>query len=416
MQRLQQLTEKLLRKSEKYTKTDMVYLASGGFWLFLGHAVQTLGGLILVVAFANLLSKESYGTYQFVLAGATILSAFTLTGMTTALARAVARGSDGALRTAVVAQMRWSVGIAFAGAALSIYYYLNGNITLSLAFLVAGACSPFIEAFGLVNPYLVGKQRFRDIALLGFGRRLLPVFALIATLLLTRDPLHLIIVYFVTHAVSGGILYLTTIKRFKLPKTEEPEMILYSKHLSFLRTMSDMAGQADKVLVWVFLGAAPLAAYALAQFPVTHVQSLWRLARSLTFPKMNLVSFATLQEILPSKVRLFVLATAAVVVIYVLAAPFIFKLLFPGYPEAISISQVLALTLLAIPRSLYLQAFAAHEKKKEMYILSISQNLVRVASLAVLIPVWNLWGAVAGLLIANVYEMGMSYFLFRRAK
>ena len=44
----------LLRKSEKYTKTDMVYLFSGGSWLVVGQIISSVSALALAVLFANL--------------------------------------------------------------------------------------------------------------------------------------------------------------------------------------------------------------------------------------------------------------------------------------------------------------------------------------------------------------------------
>ena len=55
-----------LRKTEKYTKTDMVYLASGGFWLSIKTALSILIALSLSIAFANLLPKETFGEYKYI--------------------------------------------------------------------------------------------------------------------------------------------------------------------------------------------------------------------------------------------------------------------------------------------------------------------------------------------------------------
>jgi len=55
---------RLLRRSEKYFKTDMVYLAHGGFWLTLGQIISSAASFLLAIAFANLLPKETYGTYK----------------------------------------------------------------------------------------------------------------------------------------------------------------------------------------------------------------------------------------------------------------------------------------------------------------------------------------------------------------
>lgn len=407
---------RLLRWSEKYTKTDMVYLAHGGFWLICGHAFQIMSGLVLAIAFANLLSKETYGTYQFIMAGATVLGAFTLTGMSTALNRAVARGEDGALRAGFRAQLRWSLGIVLSGAALALYYFINGNNTLALSFLIAGSFAPFIEAFGLAQSYLYGKELFKESVLLGFGRRLLPVLSLIVTIFLTHNPVILILVYFASNTVAAGLAYRLVITRYHLPHSGEGDIVSYSKHLSVLRTISDLAGQADKVLVWMFLGAAPLAAYALAQFPVTHIQSITRLMRPLTFARLNQSSFPELKETLPRKVRVFFAAVAGGVAVYILAAPWIFSLLFPAYPESVLVSQLLVLTVLATPRTMYWQALAAHQKKREMYLISISQSVIKVVLLLIGIPVWGMWGAIAALLLAHIYDSIIIRIVFKRAQ
>jgi len=68
IERAKILTYKILRYSERYTQTDMVYFASGGFWLLLGQFISTISAFLLLIAFANFLPKEVFGTYQYILA------------------------------------------------------------------------------------------------------------------------------------------------------------------------------------------------------------------------------------------------------------------------------------------------------------------------------------------------------------
>ena len=89
-----------LRWSQKYTKTDMLYLASGSFWYVAGQVITSLSTLALAVAFANLVSPEVYGTYKYVLSLAGIFSIASLPGISTAIARAVARGNESVIHAA----------------------------------------------------------------------------------------------------------------------------------------------------------------------------------------------------------------------------------------------------------------------------------------------------------------------------
>src|SRR3989338_6258286 len=102
-------TYNFLRWTEKWLKTDMVYLTKGGFWLTAGQLFSSLSAFLLSIAFANLLPRETYGTYKYVLSIASLLSIPTLSGMTTSLAQAVAGCYDGSFIPALKARIKWGL-------------------------------------------------------------------------------------------------------------------------------------------------------------------------------------------------------------------------------------------------------------------------------------------------------------------
>src|SRR3989344_1043788 len=95
--------------SEGFFKADMVYVAKGNSWQMFGQIVTSLLSLSLIFVFANFLSKETYGTYRYILSLAGILNIFTLTGMNQSVSQAVANGKDGVLKTSVSYQLKWNV-------------------------------------------------------------------------------------------------------------------------------------------------------------------------------------------------------------------------------------------------------------------------------------------------------------------
>jgi O-antigen/teichoic acid export membrane protein len=89
---LKQKTIKILRWLQKYTRTDMVYVAKGGFWWIFGNVCVLLLSFVTMVAFSHWVPKEVFGAYQYILSTIAILSLFALPGMQSALVRAVAKG------------------------------------------------------------------------------------------------------------------------------------------------------------------------------------------------------------------------------------------------------------------------------------------------------------------------------------
>lgn len=397
-------------------KTDVQYLAKNGFWLTLGQGFRMASGLILLVAFTNLLPKESYGTYQFVMAAAGILGAFTLSGMGSAVTRATAQGHEGAFRYGFKIKLIWSTGIPIAAGAISLYYFLNDNTGLAMSFLIVGAFSPFLESFRLYRFYLRGKQLFRESELLGFLRQLIPVVVILIALFLTKDPVHLLAVYFASHTFAVGLVYFQVIHKYKPPIEKNLGMLNLSKHSSFLNIIGMIASNLDKLLIFHFLGAVPTAAYVLAQTPTVHIRKVLAILIEMTIPKLSKRDLAVLQKTLPRKALMFFFIILAVVAAYILAAPFLFSMFFPAYPESILLTQVMALVLLFYPRSIFSQSLVAHGLIREIYFSRLNISILRAVLLLALLPLYGIWGAVFATLISHSIAFLFTWYLFAHAK
>ena len=60
-------TKKFLLWSQKYTRLDMVYIASSGFWTTASFGINTLLSVGLTFVFANFIPKETYGLYKYIM-------------------------------------------------------------------------------------------------------------------------------------------------------------------------------------------------------------------------------------------------------------------------------------------------------------------------------------------------------------
>ncbi len=407
---------RLLRWSEKYTRTDMVYLASGGFWTAFNYSFGVLAGLITTIAFANLMDPTDYGTYQFVLSLTSIIGIFTLTGMGVAINRAVAQGHDGAFLYGLKAKLRWSIGITIAGGLLAGYYYLNDNQTLALSMLIAGALSPFFVSFRLYEHYLYGKKFFKHASILETIRKLFPTTAIITALLLTDNLIIIITTYFAGNTISYIICHYHVVKKYKPPLEIYTEGLNFSKHLSVMKIIGAIAGQADKILVWHFLGALAVATFSIAQLATKYSGGVLNAITGIALPKLATRDLPTLQKTLPRKVLLFSGVMSIFALSYIVIAPLAFPILFPLYPEAIPLTQLLALTLLFIPRSLYSKALHAHAQTRALYISNITLPIIKLTLLLLLLPTYGIWGAVYALLLSGLIETVVVYTLFKRAK
>jgi len=406
-----------LHRSEKYTKTDMAYLAKGGFWLTLGNVVSALSGFLLSITFANLLPKEIFGEYKYLLSITALLSITTLQGMSAAITKAIAQGQEGTFFLALKEKTKWGVSGALISLTIAGYYYFyNNQPPLAISFLIIAVFMPFMDTFSLFNHYLNGKKNFKDLAIYNIIIQIIAVGTMIATLLLTNKLYLIIASYFLSNTLMRLIFIIAIIKKIPAGAKEDPEMIKYGKHLSFLNILTPIIKQIDQIIIFNFIGTAALATYSLAIAPIKEIQALIKNIDPLSLPKLAQKDFSDIQKTLPKKmIKLFFIILLGVI-IYIIFIPFLFKIFYPRYLDAILYSRYLALNLLFYPFILLNTAFVAHAKQKEIYISTISSSILYLITLFLLTYFYGLRGVVANVLLNSLFGTIISLILFKKIK
>ena len=406
----------ILRWSEKYTKTDMLYLVKGSFWLVFSQVLTSAAAFLLAVAYANLLPKETFGIYKYIISISGILGILTLVGMNSAVAQAVARGFEGALRRSFLVQLKWGLLLFFAALAGSLYYFTKGNQVLAISFLIIGSFSPLLNSANTYSAFLNGKKDFKLISFYNILLVLGSNTIIFVTILLTKNPLFIVLAYFAGNTAITLFLYIRTLRVFKPNRKEDPATMSYGKHLSLNDAISGLALYLDGPLVFHFLGAANLAIYSFVKSPPEQIKGLFKNAGSLTLPKFSERTRDEIKQGMSRKIIVSTLGTVAAVAFYIILAPVVFKIFFPKYLDAVFYSQIYALSLIAISSIIPYTSLEAKLAKKELYIYNISTSAIQIGLLVPLIIYFGLLGAVLSKVISRFVNLAVSLILVRRLK
>jgi O-antigen/teichoic acid export membrane protein len=415
VERIKRAAYNALRKSERYTKTDMLYLTKGGSWLTAGHIVTSILAFITSIAFANLIEKETFGAYRFVLSIAGIMGVFSLSGMSIAATQAIARGFDNTLRAAFRETLVWSIPMFVISAGVGIYYYIRGDLVLALSLALIAFLNPLLLSAGLYNALLTGKKDFRSFFVYNSVRAAIPALAMVSILFMTDSVVWLVVTYFGTHTLVAMVLYLCAISRIPHSATVDNSALMYGKHLSAANMLAAVANHADKILLFHFLGAAEVAIYTFATIIPDQVKGLFKNVRPLALSKFSNRTKDDVKSGLVRKSLLLLAVTSVVTMLYMVAAPTLFTFAYPQYTEAIVLSQVYAFSILFMSGAFVAVLIESHKLVRIKYKLSIISSIVRlILSVALVIP-YGIWGAVIAVLLAELVTILLGFFFAYRA-
>lgn len=392
----------------------MVYLTKGGFWLTLSQVISSSSVLILAIAFANFLPKETFGIYKYILSIAAIISVFSLTGMNTAVTQAVARGYEGVLKKSFWIQIKWGLIMFAIGLAGSAYYFIHDNQTLAISFLIIGSFSVVLNSANTYSAFISGKKDFKSLSIYSISSVIFTSSILLLTMLLTKKPVPLILAYFISNTIATLFFYILTIKHFNPNHNYEQETISYGKHLSLINIPGVILSYFDNLLIFHFLGAADLAIYAIAIAPAEQIKGVFKNVINLALPKFSERSSSEIKENINHKVIVSGLILAIIVILYIVAAPLIFKIFFPKYDQSIFYSQIYALSAIAAVSLLPYSAIQSQMAKKQLYYINIFNPIIQIIIFAVFIYYWGIMGAVIGRIISRILNLFLSLIFLKK--
>lgn len=405
MERMQYRAIQALRWSEKYTKTDMVYLMQAGLWTNLNLVITTLLGLLLSIAFANFLSPQTYGMYQYLLSLAGVVTAFSLTGMNTAVGQAVSRGYEGTLRVVVRAQLQWAIVPSLVCLAVAGYYFWHGTLELGFGLVFIALLTPLVNLSGVYGAYITGKKAFRIHFYFTTGVSVFYYATMFVATLFVKDAAIFVLVNLATNALGALFVYWRTLKIFKPNDKVDSKAIPYGRHLSVLSTWISMLTQLDSILVFHFLGAAQLAVYSFATLIPERIGSLFNFLNTASLPKFANQPLEYIQQNIFPKIVRIVFAGAITTLVYVVVAPYLFHLLFPKYVSAIHYTEIYAPIIALMALVNFVQStLSAKRLIREIYIVSILQPILLVA---LQIPLLLSYG-VLGMIVARLISDGIA--------
>ncbi len=404
LSKLKYLVHQLLRWSEKYTKTDMVYFASSNFWINAGRVVSLGSGILLTVAFANLLTPEQFGTYKYVIAAAGFVGVFSLNGLATSVMRAVAQGKFNVIPAVFRTATLWTIPASFASLGVSAYYFIQGNNELGFAFLFIGATNSISSGIGSTKNVWGAARQFKLQTIVGLPKIFVPFLIILFTIIITKNITWILFAYFFSNILLSVLGYYFMLWWFSVKDSPKgvDETIRYGKQMTALGFFQIAGGQIDQLLLWHFTTPATLAIYALAIAPVNEAKSLLHNFSGIMFAKIANKTETQVHQTLPLRILQLTVVSIALTILYVAVVPFLFQYIFPKYMESVFVSQILAITILFQVSTVVDTYFIAHGEIKKRTGVILTAQAIRFALICILIPFFGLWGAVAAIILSEL--------------
>ncbi len=392
----------------------MVFLANGGFWSVIGQVSASAIALGLAVVVARFVPKDAYGSYKYILSFIAILSTFSLNGIGGAVLQSTAHGYRTALADGFRANLRWSVAVFLGALASGAYYLLHGNMTVGLGILFGGCLTPFFAGYNLYASFFAAEKDFRAVAWYGdILTNFIPAIAIGAVAWFAPQPLYLIVAYFVANTIAAAYAYERARKRYPaLNGRHDTGLISYGKHLSAMNILAGIASNIDQVLLFHYAGPVELAIYNFAIALPDQSKGPLKTLDSMLQAQFAKRSEEEIRSTMRHKVLFLSLFYVLMTSVYVILAPFIYRVFFPAYLDAVFYSQLYAMSILIFGLGPAASFFAIKRRIKEQYIINIASSVFQIGAMFVGIVWWGLLGLIIARVVARYVTTGFSYLLF----
>ncbi|MBP9772384.1 MAG: oligosaccharide flippase family protein [Candidatus Pacebacteria bacterium] len=405
----------IIKKFDTFFQLNTKKILGQASYLLGGHVVSNLLSFAVAVAAAHFISKDTYGTYRYILSIVSFVGAFSLTGLSTAIIRDVARGYDNIFKTSFIRSLIWSTPAFILGLGTGAWYLLNNNMVLGLSITLGSILFPVIQALLLYRSYLNGKKYYRALMKSNIAYSTVTSLAILATLFFNPTVTTLVVVYYVSNIVILFILKIVIQNKFKPNEEKDPENGKLEHHMSLMNMLDIGATQLDKIILFQIAGPIEVARYTFATMLPEQLRNIIKYIPTLSMPIFSDLPKETAKTKGLFLVKKLFLITIPIVVLYILVAPFAYKILFPAYTEVILYSQVFSLILI-FDGGISGAILKAQNQIKNLYWVNATSNIARIILLLVFGYMWGIWGVIVSRIAGRIISFLIAYILVLRMK
>lgn len=391
---------------------QLTTIAKNTTFIICGKIVTFALSFAFITGLANLTSKELAGSYAYVISILAITSITTLPGMATALTRSVARGHEGSIFPMMRLRIIWGSIGSFITALIGLFYFAKDAPILGWVFILAALLVSMTDTWSyLAFAFFQGKKEFKKSISLEVIYQALFSLPTLGILFITHNLIIIVISLLIFQTIAGILIYKTV---HPANTSTDPESIKFGFHLTAIGALRTIAMNIDRVIIWHILGPVVVAIYTFASTPFNKLEQLVPIDMIALPDLSNKKLTLELRRTLFKRMLLLMLLVVPVIIIGIILTPFVFKILFPTFPESIPLFQLLLTCLIFTPFTLLKTGFTAWNKKRELYITETLSPIVRITLMIIFGYTWGIYGIIGAIALSRLIEGIIISILFVR--
>ncbi|MDD3175228.1 MAG: oligosaccharide flippase family protein [Candidatus Nanoarchaeia archaeon] len=411
IKRAQAKFDSLLTEYSPRFGLDLNYFVKNGFWLNVSQFFNILKYFVLSIIFANFLTKNAFGEYNFIMSVLAIMSVIALPGMSNTIFKSVSEKFHGNYFLSLKKIFNYSLIGSLALIFVSAYYFFS-NFILASAFLFLAVIFPiYILCPQYVN-FFNGLKKFELQAKLSSFFNFISTLIIIGVVFYTNNILYILLSMILTQVLIQGYYTFFLVKKYIKNNNVDLKSVEFGKKISLSSAYSTVALRLDSLIVATLLGFEELAIYTIITVIPNQIKTMSSTFTPLFLPKLVENKNTTKKDIRRHFWRI-LLITSGLILVYVVCAKFIFQIFYPQYLAYWKWSALFSISILSFATTIQYAYFIKCNASKIINITTIVLSTYVMVGSFFWIYYFGIMGAIINKIIFRFlgfifYEIGLN--------
>lgn len=382
--------------------------------------VASLDGFFLNIILVRYLTIEDLGNYKIFFSVLNILIIFSINGLNTSVSRSVAKKYKRFFITGTKISSITSFLATFIMIILALTYYSDSGVKWPL--LYSCLFVPLYFGFNIWESFYYGEKKFKLIFLTNMVLAVIRFGTCASILFFLKDYVLTIVAYVAIVSTFNLIMFFKIYKRVKPEEKnieKEKELVKHGLKITGASSVSVIAKNIERLILEGVSDVSMVGIYSIVSVFPTFIKNALKNLVNVPTVKLAAYSEKDNRRIL-AKVLSWIFASGIVIVgIFWLITPFLLRVFFNVTDTKMYLyGRLLLIPLLFMPIDMTIKYMTSYQGSGSSYFkLNVSTDIIKLASLAVFIPIYKIYGIIIGQIVGEFLSfLTLSIWFFRTNK